>query len=193
MITRRRSLAPALLATGVALFVAAAFAPRAEGLRAGTAADAPKGGTLRMSRFSDVDFVDPALAYSPWSWEIEYATCAKLFNYLDASGAAGTRLVPEVIERYTVSPDGRTYTFALKRTYRFHTGARVTAWSFADALNRNAQPELESPATAYMREIVGAQAVVDGKAQSISGRPRARSIPPADPAHEAARRLHRPG
>jgi ABC-type oligopeptide transport system substrate-binding subunit len=151
----------ALLVAGAALLVASAVAS--------SVAETPKGGTLRMSRFSDVDFVDPALAYSPWSWEIEYATCAKLFNYPDASGAAGTRLVPEVVERYTVSPDGRTYTFALQQTYRFHTGARVTARSFADALNRNAQPELESPAIAYLREIVGAQAVVDGKAQSISG------------------------
>ena len=45
----------------------------------------------------------------------------------------------------------------------------MTAHSFADAFNRVAQPKLESPATAYMREIVGAAAVIDGKAQSISG------------------------
>ena len=57
----------------------------------------------------------------------------------------------------------------MKQTFRFHTGARVTARSFADAFNRDAQPRLASPATAYMREIVGAAAVIDGKAQSISG------------------------
>ena len=68
-----------------------------------------------------------------------------------------------------VSKDGRTYTFTLKQTFRFHTGARVTAQSFADAFNRDAQPRLASPATAYMREIVGATSVIDGKAQSISG------------------------
>src|SRR5262245_14044767 len=110
-----------------------------------TAADAPRGGTLRMSRFSDVDFVDPALAYTNWSWPIGYATCAKLFNYPDAAGAAGTRLVPELVERYTISNDGRIYTFGLKRTFRFHTGAQVTAQSFADAFNRVAQPKLASP------------------------------------------------
>ena len=75
----------------------------------------------------------------------------------------------EVVDRYTVSKDGRTYTFKLKQTFRFHTGDRVTAQSFADAFNRDAQPRLASPATAYMREIVGAATVIDGKAQSISG------------------------
>ena len=167
--SRQPPLSFAMLATGVALLVAAGFAPRAEAVRAGTAADAPKGGTLRMSRFSDVDFVDTALAYTSWSWEITYATCAKLFNYPDAAGRRGARLVPEVVQRYSVSKDGRTYTFRLKPTFRFHTGAAVTAQSFADAFNRNAQPRLQSPATAYLHEIVGARAVLDGKARSISG------------------------
>ena len=158
--TRRISLSLAMLAAGVALLVAAGLA---------SATDAPRGGTLRMSRFSDVDFVDPALAYYSWSWQIGYATCANLFNLPDAAGAAGTRVVQEVVDRYTVSKDGRTYAFDLKRSFRFHTGAAVTAQSFADAINRLAQPRLESPAATYLREIVGAAAVLDGKATSVSG------------------------
>ena len=154
----RLSLALAMLATGAALLVASA-----------AAGEAPKGGTLRLGAVFDVDFVDPALAYFPQSVQIGYATCAMLFNHPDAPGAAGTRLVPEVVDRYTVSRDGRTYTFDLKRSFRFHTGAAVTAQSFADAVNRNAQPRLGSPAAPYMREIVGAAAVIDGKAQSITG------------------------
>lgn len=136
---------------------------------AGSTHEARKGGTLRMSIPADVDFVDPALAYQARSWPVAYATCAKLFNYPDANGAAGTRLVPEVVERFTVSKDGRTYTFTLKQTFRFHNGARVTARSFADAFNRDAQPKLGSPAAAYMRQIVGANAVIEGKATAITG------------------------
>jgi ABC-type oligopeptide transport system substrate-binding subunit len=162
--TRRLSFARAMLVAGAALLVAAGLAHSA-----GTAAEARKGGTLRMSYPIDVALVDPALAYSGELWPLEYPTCAKLFNYPDAPGAAGTRLMPEVVDRYRVSKDGRTYTFNLKKTFRCHTGDRVTAQSFADAFNRDAQPRLASPATAYMREIVGAAAVIDGKAQSISG------------------------
>ena len=78
-------------------------------------------------------------------------------------------MVPEVVKTSTISRDGRTYIFELKRTFRFHTGAPVTAHSFAAAFNRDANPRLESPAKELMREIVGAVAVMEGKAKTISG------------------------
>jgi peptide/nickel transport system substrate-binding protein len=159
--TRRLSVSLAMLVIGTAMLVASPLA--------GLTAETPKGGTLRVSSFADLDFVDPALVYDPWSWEIGYATCAKLFNYPDAEGGAGTRVVPEVVDRFTVSEDGRTYTFALRPTFRFHTGAAVTAQSFADAFNRVAHPQMKSPATAYLREIAGASAVTDGRATSVAG------------------------
>lgn len=127
-----------------------------------------RGGTLRIAS-GGVDSLDSAISWTSESWMIQYATCAKLFNYADASGAAGARLVPEVVDHYAVSPDGTTYTFDLKRTYRFQTGARVTARSFADAFDRDANPAIKSPAITYMHEIVGADAAIHGKARSISG------------------------
>ena len=46
----------------------------------------------------------------------------------------------------------------------------MTAQSFADAFNRNANPKLGAvDATSYMREIEGVQAVMDGTAERISG------------------------
>ena len=69
----------------------------------------------------------------------------------------------------TVSKDGLTYTFDLEKSFRFQTGAAVTAQSFADAFNRDANPKMQSPATAYMHDIVGADAVIGGKATAISG------------------------
>jgi ABC-type oligopeptide transport system substrate-binding subunit len=165
--SRRLARSAAVLVTGVALL--AVSAPARPAGSTGAAAEVRKGGTLRYSLGADVDFVDPALAYFARSWPIGYATCAKLFNYPDAPGAAGTRLIPEVVDRTTRSSDQRTYTFELKQTFRFHTGAPVTARSFALAFNRDANPKLGSPATAYMHEIVGADAVLAGNATSISG------------------------
>jgi peptide/nickel transport system substrate-binding protein len=162
--SRRLALSLGALLVGTALLVGAALAGASN-----RADEARKGGVLRWSLAADVDFVDPALAYADRSWPIGFATCAKLFNYPDSQGAAGTRIVREVVDRWTVSKDGRSYTFRLKKTFRFHTGATVTAQSFADAFNRDAQPKLGSPATAYMHEIVGADAVIEGTATSISG------------------------
>ena len=130
--------------------------------------EARKGGTLRLASLDDVT-VDTALAYSPTSAPVGFATCAKLFNHPDAEEAKGTDVIKEVVKNFAVSRDRRTYTFDLHRGFRFHTGAPVTAQSFADAFTRDAQPDLESPARGFMREIVGARAVIDGKAASISG------------------------
>ncbi len=149
-----------------------------------------KGGTLRLGSAGRCRLRrSGALVHE---LRLEFATCAKLFNYPDASGAAGTRLVPEVVKTSTVSRDGRTYDFELKRTFRFHTGAAVTARSFAAAFNRDANPRLESPAKGYMREIVGAVAVMEGKAKTISGVRVLGRVPAADQADQAGRRLHRP-
>ena len=61
---------------------------------------AKKGGVLRIGSEDDLDSVDPAIAYLPISWMVEYATCAKLFNNPDASGAAGAQVIPEVVDHY---------------------------------------------------------------------------------------------
>ena len=160
--TRKLSLPIAMLAAAVALVVGSGV-----GYSAG-ANETRKGGTLRLATFQEPESIDTALAYSPWTWPIQFATCAKLFNHPDASGAEGMKVVSEVVRSSTVR-DRLTYTFELKNTFRFHNGARVTAQSFADAFNRNANPKQKSPAMSFMHEIVGADAVADGKATSISG------------------------
>src|SRR6266540_3112247 len=129
-----------------------------------------KSGTLRLSSILDVDSVDPAIAYFPQSWMLEYATCAELYSYPDKPAPEGAIVIPEVATGFPrISKDGKTQTIRLKRTYRFHTGARVTAANFVAAFNRDANPKLLSPARQYLHEIVGADAVIAGKAQTISG------------------------
>jgi len=129
-----------------------------------------KSGTLRLSSILDVDSVDPAIAYFPQSWMLEYATCAELYNYPDRPAPQGAIVLPEVASGFPkVSKDAKTQTIQLKRSYRFHTGQRVTAANFVAAFNRDANPKLLSPARQYLHEIVGADAVIAGKAQTISG------------------------
>src|SRR6266404_9376282 len=67
--------------------------------------------------------LDPALAQTQESWELEYATCAKLLNYPAAGGYRGTRLVPEVASSLPrISHDRRTYSFDVSRGWRFSNG-----------------------------------------------------------------------
>ena len=161
---RRVDVALGVLAVAAVLFLAAGLAQH----EAGAAAQAPRGGTLRIGSVSDVE-VDPGIGYTSSPWLVSEATCARLFAYRAEPGATAGRLVPEVVRSYAVSNHGRTYTFGLRRSFRFQTGARVTARSFVDAFNRVAQPRLGSPAMGYLREIVGAVEVIDGRAASIAG------------------------
>lgn len=131
---------------------------------------ARKGGTLRMSSTADVDSLDPAVAYYDTSWLIEYATCAPLYKNPDKSGRAGAIVTPEVANAFPkVSPDGQTQTIQLRRTYRFHTGQRITAANYIAAFNRDVNPKLQSDSVPYLTEIVGANAVIRGKTRTISG------------------------
>lgn len=130
-------------------------------------------GTFSLMWGLQPDSVDPALAVGfGGSYSLLNATCAKLFRTVYDPNTGRPRVVPEVAVDYPkITDGGRTYTFELKRTIRFHTGERVTARSFYDAFNRNANPKLGSPAArrGLLQEIIGAGTVMRGTAKTISG------------------------
>lgn len=176
---RRTWLTVAMLAAGASLLVAAGFASPASSTPAGPAKAGKgalkRGGTLRVNLpGTDIDDIDPSIAYGTTTWHIQYSTALKLLNYPDAPAPRGSRLRPEGASRYTVSRNGKTYTFFIKSGYRFSDGRKVTAANYAYALNRAADKELQSPAFQFISDpngtnIIGAQAVRDGKAGKMAG------------------------
>ncbi|MSO95412.1 MAG: hypothetical protein EXQ81_06410 [Thermoleophilia bacterium] len=165
---RKIWLSVAAAAIGASLLVAAATAaPTKIQAKKGHAA---KGGTFVVEMDSDVDYTDPALDYLSTGWELMYAAACKLYNFPDKEAPAGSHLEPEVaVGLPVISNRGKTYTIKLKSTYKFSDGSKVSASNFVAAMNRLANPKLQSPATPFMDVIAGAQAVVDGKATKISG------------------------
>jgi len=156
----------AALALGSALLVAAQLASASRGFR--------YGGTLQVGVPGASAQIDPQLAYSTTSWWLEYATAAKLFSYPDRAGPAGGVLQPEVASSFSVSRDGRTYTFTIRDRLHFSDGAPVNAESFSYAIDRAANHALASPGAAFITDpdgtnIVGAQAVSDGRATHVRG------------------------
>jgi peptide/nickel transport system substrate-binding protein len=118
---------------------------------------------------SDVDYSDPALAYGVLSWQIEYETCAKLVDYADSNGAS-TELSPSAATGLPViSSNGKTYTFTIRSGIKFSDGAPVTAASFKAAMQRDANPSMNSPVNAFMSDVVGWDNVVNKKATNITG------------------------
>jgi len=137
-----------------------------DGARAGHA------GTLRVVAPIDVDSMDPALAYSGLADQLLDATCAKLVNYPDRSGAASSELVPEVAQSLPVaSAGGRTYTFTVRRGFRFSppSDAPVTAETFKDTIDRVLDPRMHSPVAWEYLDIVGGRAFHAGKTPRLTG------------------------
>ncbi|MGZ4320060.1 MAG: ABC transporter substrate-binding protein [Gaiellaceae bacterium] len=123
-----------------------------------------------------LDDTDPAHAFPGpiFRAQLEYETGLQLLNYPDASGARGTRLVPEAAAAMpTVTDGGRTYTFRIRPGYRFSppSGRPVTAATFRYSIERALNPGLGpgAPAYGYLSDVVGAGAFYLGKAQHVSG------------------------
>ena len=165
---RRFWLSVAMLVTGASLLVAASLAS------AGGTATPKKGGIWKIGTTGASVQVDPQLAYITTAWWLEYATAAKLYNYPDKNGVAGTKLIPEVASRFTVSNGGKTYTFTIRKGFKFSDGKAVTANSFKYAINRVANKALASPGAAFIVDpngtnIVGAADVNNGNGTNVSG------------------------
>jgi len=184
--TRGRSVTRVDLSSGSRRVVGIRSAPRSvryhDGLvwMAAAAAPAPlpplaSGQEIRipLSR-SDIGPLDPAVPANADRFQRDYATCASLLNYPDSEGELGRRLRPEIATAMpTVSPDGRTYTFVIRRGFRFSppSGQRVTAETFRYSLERAFSPKYGpgSPAMEVLSNIAGAAAYNGGRARHVSG------------------------
>jgi len=158
-----------MLVMGASLLVASSFASAS-----GFSGALKKGGIWKTGTTGASTQVDPQLAYVTTAWWLEYATAAKLYNYPDKAGPAGSKLVPEVASKFTVSNGGKRYTFFIRKGFQFSDGSKVTANNFKFAINRTANHDLASPGAQFITDptgtnIVGAKDVNDGHGTNVSG------------------------
>jgi peptide/nickel transport system substrate-binding protein len=111
------------------------------------------GGIFRFGTTGASTQIDPQLSYVSTGWWLEYATAAKLYNYPDKAGQAGGLLRPEVASGFRVGNGGKTYTFTIRKGFRFSDGTPVTAKNFAYAITRARDPQLNSPAAQFITDI----------------------------------------
>jgi peptide/nickel transport system substrate-binding protein len=148
----RRAFGLGGLALGFALLVASALPPPAG---SDASRQFPRGGTLRIDLSSDFDYIDSSLAYFTHSWQLQNATQLKLLSFPDTEGAAGRRVVPDAAEGLPkVSDKGKTYTFTIKRGFKFSDGSAVTSANFAAAIKRALDPRMQSPAKPFLDGVV---------------------------------------
>ena len=79
------------------------------------------------------------------------------------------RVEPALAERWEVTPDGRTYTFHLRRDVEFHDGTRFAARHVVRSFHRVLDPTTRGGRAEPLRPIAGASAYADGRARAITG------------------------
>jgi oligopeptide transport system substrate-binding protein len=122
-------------------------------------------GVLRYALAQEPVTFDPGRVQDPEGIDL----LGNIFEGLVAYDA-GNRIVPLLAESYEPRDEGRVWEFRLKRNVRFHSGRAVTAADFKWSLERNLAPELASPtALNYLGDIVGAEAVSEGRSKELTG------------------------
>ncbi len=126
-------------------------------------ADTPAG-YLRMRLADNPTTLDPAYIVDVPGG----ALAARIFNGLVRFDIDG-RIVPDAAEDWTVSADGRIYTFFLRSGVKFHNGREATADDFVYSFRRLLDPAVNSPRFRLMSKIRGADAFRRSEAQEIPG------------------------
>jgi oligopeptide transport system substrate-binding protein len=104
-----------------------------------------------LAGISDLPTLDPALASDAASISVASLVYGGLVRF-----DQHLRVQPDGASHWTISRDGKTYTFFLRPNLRFADGSKVTANDFVAALDRALGPEGPAgTAPFYLQSIVG--------------------------------------
>jgi peptide/nickel transport system substrate-binding protein len=134
-----------------------------------------KRGTLQVHSHTDVDALDPGVAYAAFDFALLRGMVRELYSFdTRLEGERSLEPVPDLADGpYELSDDGRTYSFRIRRGVRYAppVDREVLAADFIYAVERQLDPDQPSPGSPnpYARLISGAGDFAAGRARSISG------------------------
>jgi len=143
----------ALLAGGGALVVGGRQA----------AAQTPRNTLVIAAQIGDLVALDPHHSFEVTGSDLLKNVYDQLFAIDETKASA--ELLPGIAESFSVSPDGRTFTFGIRRNVRFHSGNALTAADVAFSLRR---PLLINRTPAFMYRSAGSRATMWSR---LSARP----------------------
>jgi len=108
--------------------------------------------------------LDPATAYNIPAIGVSHL----MFNGL-VTFDPQAKIVPDLAESWTVSPDGREYRFTLREGVLFHDDSPLTSADVKYSLERVLKPATKSPGASFFRQIEGAPAVIAGETPHAAG------------------------
>ena len=127
--------------------------------------DVPRsGGTLRVRGFAESPKPDLDPASGKWVFIAE-----QIYDGLTRLDAA-LQPLPSLAEYWTISKDGRSYVFFLRKGVKFHDGHELTAADVKFSFERLLRRETGSPVRDYfLSKIAGAREFDEGKAKDVAG------------------------
>jgi peptide/nickel transport system substrate-binding protein len=135
------------------------------GLTSAGAETIKQGGSMIVTYKDDISTLDPAIGYDWQNWSMIKA----LFNGLMDYEAGTYNLEPDLAKSFTISPDGKTYTFKLRDDVKFHNGRKLTAEDVKYSIERAINPKTQSPGQGFFWSIKGFDEMVAGTTTDLSG------------------------
>jgi len=134
--------------------------------RQNTSAPAPTSGNGVLNLYGiDPNTLDPAVASETTSAEYIMQIYSGLVGLDD-----NLEPVPDIAEKWEISPDGLTYTFTLRQDVKFQNGRQLKAGDFKYSWERAASPGTNSQTAAtYLGDIIGINDVLMGKSREAGG------------------------
>lgn len=108
-----------------------------------------KGGSLREGIIGTPRFINPVLAVSDSDKDLSAVVYSGLMR-LDEMGYP----MNDLAESYTITPDGKTYTFTIRDDAYFHDNTKVTADDVVYTINQIQHPLIDSPKKASWQNVI---------------------------------------
>ncbi|CQR70280.1 Periplasmic dipeptide transport protein precursor [Sporomusa ovata DSM 2662] len=122
--------------------------------------------TLRVAAINDPGTADAQLTTE------EYNLPLNIFERLveiKTSAPGVSEMVPGLAEKWDISPDGKVYTFHLRKGVKFHNGEELTADDVVYTVDRMLNPKTKALNSDFFDMIAGAKERMDGKADTTAG------------------------
>lgn len=125
------------------------------------------GGVFRWPSISDPPTLDPAHVVDTTSDRV----VRFLFSGLVDMDLKTFKPIPSIAERWTISRDGKVYTFYLRPGVKFQppVNREVTAEDFKYTFTRYLNPKTKTENTWVLEDIKGAKAMMNGEATTLEG------------------------
>lgn len=78
------------------------------------------------------------------------------------------KIVPDLAQSWTVSPDGKTFTFKIHPDAKWSDGKKVVAQNFVDAIERTLTPKIASEYAYFLYDIENAEAFFQNKEKDFA-------------------------